>query len=270
MKLTCATLGAFTKYPCAAHFPSRDKSKKSQKKFGFFQSEQAIFSDVAAQLELTPSSGAWSRHPLAFLVEAADDVCYSIIDLEDGCRLGLVSFDETVELLAPILKDKIDRKKLSGDQSLNKKLGTLRALVIGELIAASSMIFLDNEGDVINGKFDKALVDLCNFSEALKNISDVSVQKIYRARQVVEIEAAGHEVLPGLLKEFVTAGDLLRKKERSRKYGNLALLFPPEIGKAIIESDREYTMLRQVIDFVSGLTDRHALSLFRKIKGISY
>ncbi|MEJ0056947.1 MAG: hypothetical protein WDN75_15610 [Bacteroidota bacterium] len=76
---------------------------------------------------------------LAFLVEAADDVCYSIIDLEDGCRLGLVSFEETVELLAPILKDKLDRKKLSNDQSLNKKLGTLRALVIGELIAPAPL-----------------------------------------------------------------------------------------------------------------------------------
>ncbi len=270
MKLTCATLGAFTKYPCPAYFPSRDKLRKSQKKFGFFQSEKIIFSDVATQLELIPSSGAWSRHPLAFLVEAADDVCYSIIDLEDGCRLGLVSFEETVELLAPILKDKLDRKKLAGDQSLNKKLGTLRALTIGELINACSTFFLDHEKNIIDGKFDAALVDLCEFSEALKKITAVSIQKIYRAREVVEIEATGHEVLPGLLGEFVIAGDLLRKKDRSRKYNNLALLFPPEISKAIVESENEYGMLRQVIDFISGLTDRHALSLFRKIKGISY
>ncbi|HWA33655.1 MAG TPA: dNTP triphosphohydrolase, partial [Cyclobacteriaceae bacterium] len=101
LKLTCATLGAFTKYPCPSLFPERNKSKKSQKKFGFFQSEQAIFSELASQLELMRAGSGWVRHPLAFLVEAADDICYSIIDLEDGCRLGLVSFEDTVELLAP-------------------------------------------------------------------------------------------------------------------------------------------------------------------------
>jgi len=270
MKLTCATLGAFTKYPCGAYFPSRDKSKKSQKKFGFFQSEQELFVQLAEHLELQSVSVAWSRHPLAFLVEAADDICYSIIDLEDGCRLGLVSFEETVGLLAPILKDRLDRKKLAGDQSLNKKLGTLRALAIGELIDACTAIFLDNEKGIIEGTFDTALADLCEFGPALQRITEVSVQKIYRARQVVEIEATGHEVLPGLLKEFVAVGDMLRKNGKSRKYDNLALLFPPEIIKAINESKSDYEMLRYVIDFISGLTDRHALSLFRKIKGISY
>ena len=271
MKLTCATLGAFTKYPCPAYFPSRDKSKKSQKKFGFFQSEKEIFSDLAGQLELSKAAGgAWCRHPLAFLVEAADDICYSIIDLEDGCRLGLVSFEETVELLAPILKEKLDRSKLAGDDGLNKKLGTLRAMSIGELIDACTSIFLANEKEIIAGKFDHALIDLCEFKGALKKISEVSIQKIYRARQVVEIEASGHEVLPGLLREFVTAGGLLGKKEQSRKYSNLGLLFPTEISKAIEQSQTEYGVLRYVIDFISGLTDRHALSLYRKIKGISY
>lgn len=270
MKLTCATLGAFTKYPCAAYFPARNKSKKSQKKFGYFQSEQVLFASLSQQLELIAVQGAWCRHPLAFLVEAADDICYSIIDLEDGCRLGLVSFEETVELLAPILKSKLDRQKLAGDQSLNKKLGTLRALTIGELIDSCTEVFLKHEADIIEGKFDHALADLCEFGGALKKISEVSIQKIYRARQVVEIEAAGHEILPGLLEEFVAAGDMLRKKGKSRKYENLALLFPPEISKAIIQSESDYEMLRQVIDFISGLTDRHALSLFRKIKGISY
>ena len=271
MKLTCATLGAFTKYPCPAYFPSRDKSKKSQKKFGFFQSEKEIFSDLAGQLELSKAAGrAWCRHPLAFLVEAADDICYSIIDLEDGCRLGLVSFEETVELLAPILKEKLDRSKLAGDDGLNKKLGTLRAMSIGELIDACTTIFLANEKEIIAGKFDHALIDLCEFKGALKKISEVSIQKIYRARQVVEIEASGHEVLPGLLREFVTAAGLLGKKEQSRKYSNLGLLFPTEISKAIEQSQTEYGVLRYVIDFISGLTDRHALSLYRKIKGISY
>lgn len=271
LKLTCATLGAFTKYPCPAHFLKRDKSKKSQKKFGFFESEQKIFTEVATQLGL-PGGGdhVWCRHPLAFLVEAADDICYSIIDLEDGCRLGLVSFEETVDLLAPILKDKLNRAKLVGKTGLNEKVGVLRALVIGELIEACTQIFLDHEQAILDGTFDEALTDLCEFSDALKKISQVSIRKIYRARQVVEIEAAGHEVLPGLLHEFTQAGDYLMKNLKSRKYQNLILLLPEEIHEAIVQSpDDHYGMLRHIIDFISGLTDRHALSLYRKIKGIS-
>lgn len=270
LKLTMATLGAFTKYPCEALFPERDKSLRSQKKYGFFQSEKVIYTEVAKQLQLKASmSGAWCRHPLAFLVEAADDICYSIIDLEDGCRLGLVSFEETVDLLAPILGSRLDRGKISGSEGLNKKLGILRALAIGELIQACSDVFLENEAEILQGGYDKALVDESLFSDALKNISDISIQKIYRARQVTEIEAAGHVVLPGLLEEFVVAGAILKSEGKSRKFGNLALLFPAEIRQAILMSTSDYEMLRLITDFISGLTDRHALSLYRKIKGIS-
>jgi dGTPase len=133
LKLTYASLGAFTKYPCPAFLPGGNMKRKSQKKFGFFQSEHNAFKDVANDLELIPNDSAgWSRHPLAFLVEAADDICYSVIDLEDGCRLGLVSFDETVELLAGILRDKLDKNKLHAQGGLNQKLGILRAMAIGE------------------------------------------------------------------------------------------------------------------------------------------
>ncbi len=271
LKLTCATLGAFTKYPCPAHFLARDKNKKSQKKFGFFVAEQKIFTEVAVQLGLPGGDDhVWSRHPLTFLVEAADDICYSIIDLEDGCRLGLVSFEETVDLLAPILKDKLNRNKLIGKAGLNEKVGVLRAMAIGELIDACTQVFLDHEQEILAGKFDQALTDLCEFKDALKKISQVSIQKIYRARQVVEIEAAGHEVLPGLLHEFTQAGLYLMQNVKSRKYQNLILLVPEEIHEAIVQEPNDhYVMLRNTIDFISGLTDRHALSLYRKIKGIS-
>jgi dGTPase len=268
--LTFATLGAFTKYPCPAFFPERDKKKKSQKKFGFFQSEKNQFEQVASTLELVAHGRAWSRHPLAFLVEAADDICYSIIDLEDGCRLGLITFDETVDLLADILLRKLDREKLRSSSGLTEKLGTLRALTIGELINATSKVFLDNEETILSGAFDHALTDLCEFSEALKKISKVSVEKIYRARHVVEIEASGHQILPGLLEEFCQAGNHLMSKSASRKYENLILLMPDEVKNSILQNPSDhYTMLRNVTDFISGLTDKHALSLYRKIKGIS-
>lgn len=270
LKLTFATLGAFTKYPCPALFPARDKKKKSQKKFGFFQSEQQLFSDVATELQLIKQDSAWCRHPLAFLVEAADDICYSIIDLEDGCRLGLVSFDDTVELLSGILKQKLDRQKLKSATGLNEKLGTLRAMAIGELIDACTTVFIAHETEILDGKFDHALTDHCLYKETLRQISDVSVQKIYRAKHVVEIEASGHQILPGLLEEFCEAGEHLLLNKSSRKYQNLVLLLPEEVRSAIMKNPgNTYLMLRQVVDFISGLTDKHALRLYRKIKGIS-
>ena len=277
MRLTYATLGAFTKYPCPSLLPGRDKKKKSQKKFGYFQSEAEAFKDVAEHLGLIaiPNGAsnnpgqAWCRHPVAFLVEAADDICYSIIDLEDGCRMGLVSFNDTVDLLAPILGSKLNKEKLSATPGLNEKLGVLRALTIGELIEASTEVFLDNEKNILDGNFDSALTGLCKFKDALSVIEKVSIEKIYRTHTVVEIEASGHEVLPGLLHEFVVAGTELANPNASKKNKNLALLFPEEVRLAI-EGANTYTILRNVIDFISGLTDRHALSLYRKIKGISF
>jgi dGTPase len=271
LRLTYACLGAFTKYPCAAFFPERDRTRKSQKKYGFFQSEKKAFTDVAVDLGLKESSpGSWCRHPLAFLVEAADDICYSIIDLEDGCRLGLVSFDDTVALLSKILRGKLDKAKLDAQGDLNQKLGVLRALAIGELIDATTDVFLDYEHNILDGSFDQSLTDLSVFSDALKEISRTSIEKIYHARHVVEIEASGHQILPGLMEEFTETGVYLTEKRTSRKYNNLRLLLPIDIATAI--SDRPgdyYHMLRSIIDFISGLTDRHALSLYRKIKGIS-
>jgi dGTPase len=227
---------------------------------------------VANELQLIQGEGlSWSRHPLAFLVEAADDICYSIIDLEDGCRLGLISFDETVELLSGILLKKLDRNKLNNTSNgLNEKLGTLRAMAIGELIDASTEIFLSNEKDILEGKFDHALTDLCTYKEALTQITKISVERIYRARHVVEIEASGHQILPGLLEEFSKTGEYMLLKKSSRKYENMALLLPPEVRFSIQQNSEYYQMLRQIVDFVSGLTDKHALSLYRKIKGISY
>lgn len=271
LKLTYATLGAFTKYPCPSFFPERDRKKKSQKKFGFFQTEQGAFVDLAKDLGLIRNNAtSWCRHPLAFLVEAADDICYSIIDLEDGCRLGLVSFADTVELLSGILGDKLDRNKLETIGDLNQKLGILRAMTIGELIEASTEVFLAHEEKILDGSFDEALTDLCKHRDSLKRISEVSVKNIYHARNVVEIEAAGHQVLPGLLEEFLQTGEHIVQRSVSRKYNNLSLLLPGEVVSSIRKDVGEpYQMVRNVIDFVSGLTDRHALSLYRKIKGIS-
>jgi dGTPase len=271
LKLTFATLGAFTKYPCPAFFPERDKRKRSQKKFGFFQSEKEIFHEVATTLAL-PQVGdsAYDRHPLAFLVEAADDICYSIIDLEDACSLGLVQYDEAKSLFENVLtKGKSKLGKLSQLKSRQERIGFLRALAIGDLMDECSTLFLDSEQQMLEGKFNQALADLCPSKDALKQIINVSVEKVYRARQVVEIEAAGHEVLPGLLHEFLTAALQAMEGNRSRKYENLLLLLPEDILLNLKQPNDYYTLAREVVDFISGLTDRHAISLYKKIKGFA-
>lgn len=275
LQLTHATLGAFTKYPCASTLPNRDKSRKSQKKFGFFQTESELFAETATHLGLKPmSNGAWCRHPLAFLVEAADDICYNIIDLEDGCRLGLVTFNDTVDLLAGILKEDYSKEKLQRIHNQNEKIGVLRAMAIGKLVTQCTEVFLDHEAAIMSGDFDKALADECPSRMVLDQIAKTSFRQIYRSRNVLEIEASGHEVLPGILHEFVTAGKFIiesanSQKKTPRKYQNIGLLFPDEIQHMLTPSTTHYEMLRLVLDFVSGLTDKHALSIFRKIKGIS-
>jgi dGTPase len=271
LKLSYATLGAFTKYPCPSRFAGRDKKRKSQRKYGYFHSEQHLFTEAARELGLIELQGnVWNRHPLAFLVEAADDICYSIIDLEDGCRLGLVSFDETVALLAGILKREFDREKLNRIHGQDERIGVLRAMAIGKLIDECSTVFLDEEEKILEGKFDQALTDLCQSAAELTEISKVSIERIYRARHVVEIEAAGHEVLPGLLEEFTEAGSYMDSANTPRKFENLVRLIPTEIREEMKATPgNTYNTLRLIIDFVSGLTDRHALSLYRKIKGIS-
>ncbi len=250
----------------------RDLTKRSQKKFGFFQTEKEIFGEVTRQLSLIPVADfVTCRHPLAFLVEAADDICYSIIDLEDGCNLGLVPYEEAKLLFEGVITNNRSKLgKLSSIGSKQEKIGYLRALAIGDLMEECAELFLDHELDILDGTFDQALADHCISRNALKDIINVSIDKIYRARQVVEIEATGHEVLPGLLEEFTTAGLYLMQNTKSRKYQNLQLLLPEETRVGILQDPTNtYNMLREVLDFISSLTDRHALSLFRKIKGIS-
>lgn len=272
LKLTAATLGAFTKYPCAALLPNRDKTKRSQKKFGFFQSEQKSFELVAQELGLSKTSDlSWRRHPLAFLVEAADDICYSVIDLEDGCSLGLVSYEQARDLFEGVIS--ASRSKLGKLQHLGtreEKIGFLRALAIGDLTQECAALFIDNEQQILSGAFDRALTDECGSSRALSDIIKVSVAQIYQSRQVVEIEAAGHEILPWLLHEFTTAGIAAASdKPTTRKYSNLQLLFPSDtLANIKANTGNTYLILREIIDFVSGLTDRHAKALYNRIRGV--
>ena len=275
LRLTNATLAAFTKYPRESKISSQDKSRKSQKKYGFFQSEKETFQQVAEStglISLSNDDMTWCRHPLAFLVEAADDVCYQIIDLEDGCRLGLVSFDQTVELMVKIIGPSFDAKKLASYASNSERISVLRAMAIGKLVDQCVEVFLDNEKEMLSGAFDKSLTSLIASKEVLKEIEVLSISSIYQSRKVMEKEAAGFEVLPGLLESFslATYYHYFDSENCSRKNKNLIRLLPEEI-KYEMDSNRDdlYLVTMSCLDFISSMTDSFAISLYRKIKGIS-
>ena len=274
LKLTYATLAAFSKYPRPSMIAQRDIARRSQKKYGFFINQLNDFEQMGAVLGMHKSSPeCWYRHPLAFLVEAADDICYSIIDLEDGCTLGLVSFEETVQLLAPILKDKFDPKKLKEPRTEAQNLGALRALAIGELIRECVEVFTKYEESMCKGNFDKALTDIIPSAKFLQKITDVSVQKIYRSRIVLEKEAAGFQVLEGLLEVFSKAlyHQFYDPENFSGQDKSILRLLPEDFPlKGWGAEVNPYPLIRTLVDFISGMTDKYALNLYRRVKGISF
>jgi dGTPase len=270
LKLTNATLGAFTKYPRQSVIGYDPKGKVSQKKYGFYQSEKAIFQDLAHTLGLKTieADSSWSRHPLAFLVEAADDICYHIIDLEDGTTLGLVNLEEAVELLRPIIGERFDQEKLDAKVSHHEKLGTLRALAINELINQSVQVFIDNEPALLDGSFEESLTSLIPSAAALGLIKKVSVEKIYRAQVVLEKEIAGFEVLDGLLNTLVGAVVEFTNCNESIRTKTILRALPRDVTFLLHEGDL-YSNLRVLLDYISSMTDSHALTMYRKIRGMS-
>ncbi|MFZ2322236.1 MAG: deoxyguanosinetriphosphate triphosphohydrolase [Ignavibacteriaceae bacterium] len=273
LQLTYATLSSLNKYPKESQTDSEEKNpgQKIYKKFGFFQSEKEMFKHVAEKTGLSKPDKdekyLWCRHPLSYLVEAADDICYSIMDLEDGFRLGLLSFKETENLLLPL----IHRKDLKGykNRDDNEKVGYLRAKAINDLVNDIADAFIENEKEILAGNYNKELVTVIRKSKSLKKIEKVSIEKIYRHRSVVEREAAGYEVLGGLLDTFITAYNEYSESNLSPKNRAIINLIPKRFLYAEKENPELYHRLLRIIDFVSGMTDSYAVSIYRKIKGIS-
>ncbi|NMM46968.1 dGTP triphosphohydrolase [Marinigracilibium pacificum] len=271
--LTDAVLGAFTKYPCSALARQSKAGKISQKKYGFFSTERDYFEELANTLGLikneTDQGIAWQRHPLAYLVEAADDICYHIIDLEDACRLEIISFEQTRDFLVEIIKDKFDQKKFDALSTKEEKLAILRAMSINALVEQAGVIFAEKERQILNGKLDHSLFDILPSKEILNEIKHVSIEKIYRNIQVVETEVAGFEVVDGLLNKFIEAGyRMVFDKDAKSGADKRLIQMLPELNRInVINSKSPYEMIREIIDMVSGLSDSHAVSVYRKITG---
>ncbi|OUW37925.1 MAG: deoxyguanosinetriphosphate triphosphohydrolase [Flavobacteriaceae bacterium TMED184] len=270
LSLTYSTLATFTKYPLSST-SKKVHTRQSQHKFGFFNNDFTYFKTIAEELQLTKIAETnWLRHPLAFLVEAADDICYSIIDLEDATRLGLISFDQTKTLLAEIIGPKFSEEKLSKIVDLNEKLGVLRALAIYQLIQEVVSIFISKEAKILTGEFDHALTDKIPSTPVLEKISSISVKYIYQSGQVLEREIAGYEIIEKLTATFCQAVFTIKNNSKfaSTKDKKVFRVLP-DAFKLQLKNDQlsVYENLRIVIDFISGLTDSNASRLFKIISG---
>ncbi|MFO8054494.1 MAG: dNTP triphosphohydrolase [Bacteroidales bacterium] len=270
--LTYATLGAFSKYPGEAE-PKKVKytGQTSLKKFGFFQSEKEIFDRVATELKLldgsTDSKKAWKRHPLAFLTEAADNICYRIIDLEDGFKLGYIHLEEMEELLKYFLiypdKDMDGLKTYGMIKDHGEKAGYLRAKAINALVKETAKVFDDKYEDIMHGEFDQELTDYIRSDDQFNQTILDCNKRLYNSRKVVEIEIAGYRILSGLLEEF--AGILIKPEDLPNK--KLKELIPRQFRPQ--HNGNYYDDLMKITDFVARMTDSYAIDLYRKIKGIS-
>jgi dGTPase len=271
LQLTFAMLGAFTKYPHASLAGVVPHQGASLKKFGYFQSEREHFAAVASQCGLLQRAPeCWARHPLAFLVEAADDICYRLVDYEDGARLGHLGYEEVRDAFLSFLPPNKHPRNLDGMTSHKAAIEMLRAMAIGECLSQCTAAFLDHETDLLAGKFDSPLTGVIPAAGALAQIQTRSRETIYATNRGVQIEIAGYEVLGGLLDIFVSAvNDIaVRRDNASRRSKKLASQLPSECVRSAREAG-PYERLMRLLDFVSGMTDSYAVALYRRVKGIA-
>ena len=265
--LTYSTLASIVKYPYESSLAG------GKPKFGFFQSEKEIFRKIATQLEMVKISDSplhYMRHPLVYLVEAADDICYQIMDVEDAHKLKILTYSETEALFLNFFHPSADRQQLDnieGNLELvsdsNERIAYLRAMVIGKLTKECAAIFISqidtfSHAEKIAPLFN-SLPEPSN--SAMVQIKSVSLNKIYNDQAVIEIEIAGYKILGTLLEAFITAvvepNDFLSRK--------LLTLIPSQYKNT---DESMYGKIQTVVDFVSGMTDLFALNLYRKITGM--
>ncbi|GAF03552.1 deoxyguanosinetriphosphate triphosphohydrolase [Saccharicrinis fermentans] len=263
--LTYSSVASILKYPYASGL-------KNKKKYGFFQSEKEMFMRVVKELGLKEMEpGIYCRHPLVYLVEAADDICYQVMDVEDAHKLRILDTQETKNILMAYLSEEEDndtRKRINEVcaevTDINEQISLIRASVIGKLVGYCTRIFKTHYDAIMKGAFQGSLIDHLEgkTKEAAERCSKISFSDIYGHQSVVEIELSGFKILGSLLHEFSKA--VLNPDD---KYSKMLLRFIPE-QYHVDESASAYLKLQSVLDYISGMTDVYALDLYRKINGI--
>ena len=262
--LTYTSLASIVKYP----YESSYISKLGKAKFGFFQSEKDGYRRIASELGITElEPDRYARHPLVFLVEAADDICYEIMDIEDAHKLKILSTEQTVELMLGFFdeeKKQRRREHMASIQDVNEQIAYLRSSVVGELVRECTRVFCENEEAILNGTFQDSLIK--HVSErvynAYQNCERISVDKIYRSQAVVDVEISGYNIIYKLIDQLVNA-----VLEPGKAYSKQLLLRVPQQYET--SAGPYYQRIMAVLDYVSSMTDIYALELYQQITGIS-
>ena len=274
LQLTLPTLGAFCKYPRASWVPSESATGASGRKPGFMASEADWFERLANGLGLhrKPHSGpgqaaAWHRHPLAFLVEAADDICYGVVDLEDGVKSGHIGLDEVTALHLPFAGPQaVARAARLGDSQHRAEY--LRAVTIGVLVDAVAERFDQLHDALLGARFDEPLLDHIDKADSFLRFKTLARERLYAERSKAELQVAGFEVIARLLNTFCEAVEgIHRHVARTRAKSELVLRLLPQ-GQAIVANTSAYQRLLAVTDFVAGMTDSYAVEMHRRLQGV--
>ena len=263
--LTYSTLASIVKYPYASIY-----SDEKKQKFGFFKSEEDAFAKIADELGLlrqAKNPNRYVRHPLVYLVEAADDICYQIMDIEDAHKLKILTSDETKSLFLNFFDENRRNRRLETMNlvsDVNEQIAYLRSSVIGQLIDECATVFVANEEAILNGSFDSALIKCLPSvsAEAYKTCSKTAFAKIYNSTEVLDVELGGYKIILTLLDHFVAA---VLNPEKA--YSKQLLMRIPEQYETTNENC--YEKIMAVLDYISGMTDVYALDLYRKITGMS-
>ena len=266
--MTYSTLASIVKYP----FSSTAAGKKG--KFGFFDSERGSFVQIARELGLIRKSAEneplrYARHPLVYLVEAADDICYEIMDIEDAHKLKIISYEDTARLLLSFF-DENTRRLIhqrvidEGVTDPNEKVVYLRARVIGLLESECVQVFCDHENEILSGTFEGSLISHISpmAQEAYRQCSQLSVERIYRSKPVLDVELSGYQIIQTLMEQFIEAAvhpDRFYSRQLIGRVSSQYHISAPDLE----------TRLMAVIDYISGMTDVYALDEYQKISGIS-
>ena len=261
--MTYSTLASIVKYPYSSELSG------AKQKFGFFASEEESFQKIANDLgilQINNNPLNYARYPLVYIVEAADDICYQIMDIEDAHKLNLQSTEKTIELFLHYFEgerlEKVNRN-LDFVDDVNEKIAYLRSSIIGQLVKECAQVFLQNEKEILNGSFKGSLISNISATplEAYKQCTEFAIKNIYKSKEVLDIELAGYQIITSLLDRFIEA-----IQTPTHAYSTILLNRVPEQYNMYSESITE--RLQAVIDFISGMTDVYALDLYRKITGM--
>ena len=214
------------------------------------------------ELGLKTMNNLYHRHPLTYLVEAADDICYTLIDFEDGINLDWIPEEFALEYLVKLVSESIDKKKYNSMGLKSQRISYLRALAINTLINEAVTIFIENEEKILAGELETSLMALSKYKVQMDSIIEISIDKVYKSKEVIEKELTGYKVLNFLLKTF-TSSVINWREDKVSAFDELALECIPK--EYLNKNTDLYSSLLDVSCFIASLTDGLALEWYKKL-----